>query len=212
MRAKKQMPIDRIEYLKSGGDPWENLGAAIVCQALDDWIDLMRGREKPRTMKRADGATIRIDCEAIEKFFKSDWCKQICPCDPMIIWSQRYHIMRRRIVEEKVDRQKWRKKTERARFGNVKKWRRVLGGDEHHKIFEAVVQNRKMPNAKPVYCVELDRTFPSGRAASYVTGLSQSLISSRARGKTNNTDGLHFVYLNAEQTEKFWATKEGETI
>lgn len=48
----------------------------------------------------------------------------------------------------------------------------------------------------PVYCVELDRTFPSTLAAAKELGLQQPSISGCIRGLQKTTGGYHWRYAN----------------
>ena len=49
---------------------------------------------------------------------------------------------------------------------------------------------------KPVYCVELNRTFESAYAAARELDLHQSSINRCCTGKQKTTGGLHFRYAN----------------
>jgi hypothetical protein len=49
-------------------------------------------------------------------------------------------------------------------------------------------------NSKPVYCVELDRVFPSMKAAGEELGIYCQSISSCCRGRLKTTGGYHWRY------------------
>lgn len=58
-------------------------------------------------------------------------------------------------------------------------------------------------NAKvsaPVYCVELDKTFPSIREAGRQTNTDSSAIAKCCKGKYETTGGYHWRYVNSFQS------------
>ena len=52
--------------------------------------------------------------------------------------------------------------------------------------------------SKPVYCVELDRVFKSGREAAEELGLNKSNICNCLKGKQKTHGGFHFKYAVVE--------------
>ena len=54
--------------------------------------------------------------------------------------------------------------------------------------------SRNQKISKPVYCVELDKTFDSSHAAARELGLHQSSINRCCNGKLKTTGGFHWRY------------------
>lgn len=53
-------------------------------------------------------------------------------------------------------------------------------------------------HSNPVYCVELDRVFPSGKVASQMLGICAYGIYQTCRGNQKQTHGYHFKLANKE--------------
>ena len=53
----------------------------------------------------------------------------------------------------------------------------------------------------PIYCVELDRVFKSGKEAAEELGLSQGNISKCCKGRYKTTGGFHFRYAETSVEE-----------
>lgn len=54
--------------------------------------------------------------------------------------------------------------------------------------------NARKAISKPVYCIELEKVFPSQKAAAKELGLDQGNISKVCRGVIHKTGGYHFRY------------------
>lgn len=57
---------------------------------------------------------------------------------------------------------------------------------------------RTQRTQKPVYCVELDKTYNGVREAARELGLNHPLISKVCKGKALTTGGYHFRYVEEE--------------
>lgn len=55
--------------------------------------------------------------------------------------------------------------------------------------------NQAAKNCRPVYCLELDKTFESQKAAGEAIGVDGKRINDVLRGKCKTTKGYHFCYL-----------------
>ena len=53
--------------------------------------------------------------------------------------------------------------------------------------------------SKPVYCVELDKTFPSAKVASHLLGIGADGIRQTCRGNQKQTHGYHFRFLGGNR-------------
>ena len=56
-----------------------------------------------------------------------------------------------------------------------------------------------LSHSKPVYCVELDKVFPSGKVASNILGIGSYGIYETCRGGQKQTHGYHFRLANKEE-------------
>ena len=55
--------------------------------------------------------------------------------------------------------------------------------------------------SKPIYCVELDKVFKSGKEAARELGLNNSHITSCCKGRYKTTGGFHFRYAETSVEE-----------
>ena len=64
------------------------------------------------------------------------------------------------------------------------------------------VQNRRSfklgnhPNAKPVFCVELNKKFDCAKSAQEELGINKSCIGSACRGGQKTAGGFHWRFIN----------------
>ena len=56
------------------------------------------------------------------------------------------------------------------------------------------IERRKKTQSKPIYCVELDKTFESINVAARELGLNSGGICSCCKGRLKSTGGYHFRY------------------
>lgn len=63
------------------------------------------------------------------------------------------------------------------------------------RAYNLAYGTRTKRTRKPIYCVELDRTFEGVNAAAKELNLSQGNISNVCHGKLNTTGGYHFKFV-----------------
>ena len=65
----------------TSSDPWENLAAAIIIKAVEDWRRAIRCQ----TFVWSEHLMVQDRLSALEElraFFHSDWCGALCPVSP----------------------------------------------------------------------------------------------------------------------------------
>lgn len=71
-----------------------------------------------------------------------------------------------------------------------------IRGSEEFRAKAKQAQSATAPSkSRPVFCLELQRDFPSTRAAALELGLQQSAVSAVCRGRCHQTGGYHFRFV-----------------
>ena len=77
---------------------------------------------------------------------------------------------------------------------NHEKGYNLRSGGANGKLSEAHKKKIGKANSKPIYCVELNKVFESGRQAAKELNLNTSGITSCLNGRYKQTGGYHFRY------------------
>lgn len=73
-------------------DPYTELACEIVCQAVKDYVKLLRSMWKQQTGSKKEDYILEL--ADIEDFFRSDWFEALCDYDPdKVIWNCRQRAL-----------------------------------------------------------------------------------------------------------------------